>query len=446
MTSAIEAGAKALGIRLHPHQLELGTLLDEGCEITAIQWPRRAGKTTSVWAWMLGKAITSPGTLIAVTAQTRMKARARWAEVAAPLERATSGDPHIRYSIGSEQFEWVNGSRLWVVPPKPEAFRSDAADIVYVDEPQELDPDRSDELEQAVMPLLDTREPGQVVLSGTPGFARAGWFWRALQDAAADEPGLRASVYAALEGDDTADHDVWKRVHPGIGTLTTLEKMISRHRGFVRKGDTQKWDMEYMGLWPGSTDRRALPEAGWLAGAQQEFMDRPERFGLAYDVSPDGTKASLVAAWRDSDDRPVVELIAHGTAEQIGRKALEVYRSRKMKPTYDQMGYNLEVAEKLLRARPKPSLNPLTMKDMFTAAATLSKAVKTGELIHFDQPDMNAAAEATAWRNVGDNGQLFGRRASSGDITATVAASEALLAYDRMPAARVVRIQTRLTA
>lgn len=442
--STIETGARALGIGLHPHQLQLGAMLDEGVEVTAIQWPRRAGKTTSVWAWLIGYAMENPDTLIASTAQSRIKARARWSEFAGLLRKG-SECPHVRESIGSEQFEWSNGSRLWIVPPKPGAFRSDAADVVYVDEPQELHPDASVELEQAVMPMLDTREPGQVILSGTPGFIRAGWFWDALEAGRAGEPGHMASIYAAADFDDVDDEAVWLRIHKGIGTLTTLQKMRARHAGFARK-DPQKWAMEYMGIWPGSKDGRALSAEDWEACGLDDFAERPERFALSFDVSPDGSRASLLATWRDDDEVVWWELLAHGDTRTIGREALRLSRKYRVPIAYDAIGANLEVAEALQRARPAPKLMPMTMRDMMTGAAMTDKLVKRRELRHARQPTLDEAAEGVAWRDVGDNGRLFGRRASAGDVSSIVAGSAGIVAFDRMPKRATLRTVTRVAS
>lgn len=444
MSSAIEVGAEAMRIRLHPYQVELGRMLDGGVETNVIQWPRRMGKTTSVWCWMIGKAIETPGFLVITTAQTRDKARLRWLDAAALLRKGPHC-PNIRESNGSERFTWSNDSQLWIVAPKPEAFRSEAADVVYVDEPQELDPEESNDLEQGIMPLLDTRAEGQVILSGTPGDVRAGWFWDSLRHGEASTPGFAMSLHAAAEEDDVNDEAVWQRVHLGIGALTTLDKMRSRHA----KMSERQWSMEYMGIWPGSSDNRAISEAHWTAAAVEDDEDWPQiplRFGLCYDVSPDGSTAALVAAWRDEDGVAYGELLEYGDTHTIGRESLRIGRKFKAAIGYDQIGANLEVAEALSRARPKPKATPLGMRDMMAGAAVLSKLIKTGGFKHRCQPDLDAAAEGVAWRAVGDSGRLFGRRASAGDVTPIVALSGALLLFDRLPVAQETRIVTRVSA
>lgn len=445
----MNAGAALLGFDTKPHQHETGLLLDEGIETNAIQHPRRMGKTTSVWEWMLGRCQLEDDTLILTTAQSGIKARDRFMSVVRMLERVRApGCPKIYRGAGHEALEWPNGSRLWVVPPDADAALGDAADVIYVDEPQALDPVKSLDFEQAVMPLMDTRENGQVVLTGTPGKIRAGWYWQALQAGLDGRTGIvvgrggaghAVSVYAAQPGDDWGDERVWRRVHQGIGTLTTIEKIRARYEKYAAAGELMRFAMEYLGVWPGQDENRVINADEWAAGAG-EFADKPRRFGLAFDVTPDSSTATLMAGWRDEEAGLAhIEMLMHGDPTSIGREALRLERVHRVPIAYDAIGANLEVAEKLARARPKPKTTPLTMKDVMTAEAGLMSEIRITKdhpavtLRHPDQPALNEAAEAVAWRNIGDSGQMFGRRASGGDITPIVAGANALLAFDRLP-------------
>jgi hypothetical protein len=451
-SARVTAGAKLLGVEMHPHQHELGTLLDQGEEENAIQWPRRAGKTTDVWAWLLGRCAIEDGTQIVTTAQSGIKARDRFMSIARMLESVRAPhSPFIYRGAGHESFDFANGSRLWVTPPKAGSALGDAADVIYVDEAQALDPAESLDFEQAVLPLMDTRPGAQTVLSGTPGKVRAGWYWNELQTGLAGRtgivkgclvPGHAVSVYAAQPGDDWSDERVWRRVHPGIGTLTTIEKIRARYEKFKAADELLRFAMEYLGVWPGTDDTRAIDADDWAAGSG-DFAEKPDRFGLAYDVDPLGVHASLVAAWRDAAGFPHLELLLHADPRLIGREALRVSRAHRVPIGYDDLGQNLDVAEGLNRARPKPKLQPLKLRDIVTAQSALIGHLRERELRHPDQPVLNAAAEAAAWRTVGDSGQLFGRRVSTGDITPIVAGANALLVFDRMPKRASVRIVTR---
>jgi phage terminase large subunit-like protein len=450
----IETGSRLLGVSLKPHQHELGELLDAGEETNAVLWPRRMGKTTAVWCWTLGVALEEDDSEILTTAQSGVKARDRFMKMARVLDRRKpENGPRIYRGAGHEAFEFDNGSRLWVCAPKPESVRGDGVRVALVDEPQELDAEESLDLQQALMPLFDTIDGGQLVLLGTPGASRAGWFWNELEAGAAGNtgivhgrfaPGRAVSIYAAEDGDDWEDEAVWLRVHLGISSgMTSIEKMRARRAGFKT---AQQWAMEYLGVWPGSSDKRAISDELWEAGRLEKWPEKPARFGLAFDVAWDSRSAALVAAWRDAEDRAYVELLKWGTPREVGQEALRVAIKYRLAVAYDAIGANLQVAEGLHRAKPAAKTTPLTMKDMVTGASGLMSELREGNLFHSDQPPMDEAVEAAAWRSIGDSGQLFGRRASAGEVSAVVAGSAALLAFDRLPVAAPIQIRTRRSA
>lgn len=435
--TTIETGAKMLRMDLHPHQIALGDMLDARIETTAICWPRRAGKTTSTWAWMLGRCETVPDQQWITTAQKGTKARDRFMAVARTLERfypQDDGGPRIFRGAGHEALEWKNGSRLSVVAPKGEAFRGDGANV-YVDEPQELAPAVSEDLRQGALPLLDTLEDGQIILSGTPGKIRAGWFWDALEAGRRGAPGYALSEYAAPEHADPEDEEVWKATHPGIGTLTTLEKMRARREGM----SLHQWTMEYLGWWPPDLSTTALDLEAW-ARSEVPVVARPDRPGLAFDVAPDGSSAALMAGWRDEGVAYLGVLDhRHGTS-WLPRAAADVASRLRVPVRYDAIGANHGVAAELGRMR-GVTLVSSTVRDAMGAAQRLASDIAEGRLRHFGQSSLTAAAEGAAWRQT-EGGRLFARKASAQDVCPLVAGSLALWQFDQTPARQPVRIVT----
>jgi len=434
--SAIEVGAPMLRFDLHPHQVALGDLLDAGHETTAISWPRRAGKTTAVWSWILGRCETVPDSQWIVTAQTGVKARDRFMAVARSLERfypVENGGPRIFRGAGHEAIEWSNGSRLTAVAPKPESFRGDGA-CVYVDEPQEFTPAQSEDLRQGVMPLLDTLDGGQVILSGTPGKVRAGWFWSALEAGRNGAPGYGLSEHAAPEHADVEDEAVWIATHPGIGTLTTLPKMRARRAGL----SVPQWSMEYLGMWPPDSGTSAIDQVAWRAGATP-VLPRPERFGVAFDVAPDGSSAAVVGAWRDGDGVAHIGVLEHRQGTAWLPKSVHTLATKYRVPVrYDAIGANHGPAAEISKLR-GVRLVASTAKDAQGAAQRLVSDLSEGRLRHFDQVSLNAAAEGAAWRQT-EGGRYFARKASANDVCPLVAASLALWQFDSEPD----RVPTRI--
>lgn len=416
-----------MNITLHPHQIALGELLDSGVETTAVCWPRRAGKTTTTWAWILGRCQTVEGTQWVTTAQTGIKARDRFMATARLLDRyfpEESGGPHVYRGAGHEALEFQNGSRLVVVAPKGEAFRGEGASV-YVDEPQEFDKVRSDELRQAVYPLLDTLDGGQIILSGTAGSSRVGWFWEALESGRRGEPSYALSEYAAPDHADPDDEDVWRATHPGIGTLTTMDKMRARRAGL----SLPMWSQEYLGIWPPDLSTSAISMAAWTEATVPQ-SELPDRFGLAFDVSPDSSSAAVCAAWRDDDGVAHVGVLEHRAGVSWLPKLVAAIAKKHRVPAirYDGIGANHGPASEA--AREGVRVVSSSPKDAQAATQRIVANLEDGALRHFGQSSLNMAAEGAAWRQ-SEGGRYFARKASANDISPLMAAALALYQFDQ---------------
>lgn len=409
-----ERGAEILGFTLKPHQVELTDRLSEQNETNAICWPRRAGKTESIWAYLVGRMDLDPFTNVIFTAQTGSKARDRFFDHTRRIERTypqEEGGPKILHGAYASM-EFANGSRMWTATPVEDAARGDAASIIFIDEAQSFDPGPSYALRAGWTPILDTVPDGMVILAGTPGRARAGWFWDALEAGRRGDAGHYASVYAAEDDDDPDDEEVWQRVHPGIGTLTTLEKMRARRAEL----DDATWMTEYLGVWPLAAFSSAIDGEAW--SLCQEPLNAPrDRFVLAMDVSPDSGRASLVAAWKTPDDVTHVALQAQrpGTAWLPAEVARILTKYPRAELVYDAIGANIEPAQVVQRnTRVAKRVHPVAWKDIEAGQAHLVKRINTHTLRHPDQPGLNNAAEAVNWKKHAEKGRAFGWAVSGG--------------------------------
>ena len=449
--SAIDVGARLLGV---DETFEQGYNLARVCEAkdsfglpvyptVAVLMPRRSTKTTSIWCLLLGRCATIPGYRVVTTAQDGTRAGNKMREMMRELEAhgfEDSGTGTLRWSNGRERIEFANGSVVWVVPPNSGAFRSEAADLMLFDESGELDADKSADLLAGALPLMDTRPMGQVIIAGTPAEDRVGLLWDTLQEARTGEEESTGIVDYSIRDDEEAvyedehgklqvDEEILSRVHPGIGTLTSLAKIKSR----LNKMGRLMFEREYLCRFPFDSTTHALNLAHWEAGASEMF-ERPERVGIAYDVPQDGASGALVAVWRDRMHRPVVEVLAFdkGTA-WLPRAVQQAHNKHKRYAVaYDNIGPNVDVATSVAMLRPKPRLNSLGTKEIMAAAQRFSEAVNANGVVHFDQPDLNAAVENAGWRDVLRSGRAFGKRDQKGaPINCLVAASLALWAYDQ---------------
>lgn len=419
--------------------------------------PRRATKTTSIWNVILGRCRQHPGHKVAVTAQDGLRARNRMREVMRALQaRDFEGDKNpanrlgkLRWSNGEEAIEYDNGSRIWVVPPEAGAFRGEAADTMFFDEAGELSLQRSEDLVAGALPLMDTRPMGQVIIAGTPAKTRAGLLWSTLEAGRAGDKSIGVVDYSIKDtepsviypddgGPAVLNEKVLRRVHPGIGTLTTLKKMRDR----FAKMDLATFEREYLCRFPLTDTSSALDIEQWEAAAAEALPPRPDRVGLAFDVAPDSTAAALVAAWRDDDGVAHLEVLAYrpGTS-WLPAAAREAHRKHRTPIAHDTIGANTDPADQMHRQR--VGLAPQNLRAMQGAASRFVTELDEGRLRHYRQPDLDRAVEGAAWRTVGEGGRLFGRKASTHEVSPLVAASVALWQFDTMGRRSTPRITTR---
>lgn len=437
-----------LGMPLKPQGRQVARLLEtrKGKRFryskAVVQMPRRAAKTTSIWSTIIGRCDTIPGYQVVITAQDGTRASSIMVGFMEILRSNGFEDVHgnrLLWSAGNQKIKYANGSVMWVVPPKPGAFRSASADCILFEEAGELDPETSGILMAAALPLMDTRPNPQVIITGTPSEGRAGMLWDALENGRAAKPGWGILDYSIRDdetlgivdedGNTTLDEELLKRVHPGIGTLTTMKTM--RERFAVMQ--LPMFEREYAGRFGFDNTTHAIDPAVW-ADAAVPVMDRPERVGIAYDCAIDGSSSTLAYAWRDAAGVAYVEVVEHraGTTwlPSVAHRALQKYRGVPI--AYDQIGANLDPGTALSRFKPSPKVDRINMKDLLGASQRFVALLHDGNLKHFGQTDLDAAVENAAWREIQHSGRAFGSKNRSGAaINPLVACSLALWSYDR---------------
>jgi len=422
----------------------LGRALVPARNKAAIQAPRRCGKTTAIWSVLVGRCETIPGYQVITTAQSGKRARARLMKVADILER----QPHIKVGrgVGNEHITWLEtGSRIEMFPPVPGAFRGEGKDAVLIDEAQEIeDEDGADELLQAIMPLFDTQPLAQLIVAGTAGEHREGMLWQALQRGLAGEWGI--VNYALPDGSDVADEKNWLTVHPGIGTLTTLAVIRERWRDLKGETDPTHFGREYCGMWPTAEQVRLIPEQAWeacYAGAGRQARPEAGQAVIGYDVAPNDSAASIVCAWRDEHGNGRLKVLDHGPGHTWMPERLRKMSAKLRAPiAYDAIGPNVAVAEQLLRKAPRPKLVATNVRQMQAGCTQLLAEIKDHTIRHEGEAPLDEAVAAAARRSIGEGGWVFGRRASTGDISALIAATAALRAVDELPSGAKPTIRT----
>ena len=416
--------------------------------------PRRASKTTAIWAVLLGRCIRRAGYQVVTTAQTGLKARERFLQVARVMMRYNVGDYRVLRGAGQEAIEWNNGSRLWVVPPLGDAFPGDGAHVVMFDEAQVHTPAATSDLLGGALALMDTVPDSQLIVTGTAGKARAGMLWDYLELGRRGAAGIveyaapdtapivvdvksragrrlvKAGAPLTPDGRSVLNEPVLVAAHPGIGTLTTLDTVRERFKVLP----LLRFQREYAGQWPFDVTARAIDPADWRAARVEGFPPMPDRFALAYDIAPDQSTAALVAAWRDDAGTAWWEVLHHEAGDAWLPKAIFAVTRAHVgtRVGFDNVhAGNVAVADRLTReARPKPHLVALSTREITSAAAQVAQDLTTRRLRFKDHPGLNEAADVATRRHIGDASWAWGRRRSNGDISTLVAATNALKVYD----------------
>lgn len=445
-------GAQLQGLPLLPQGEEISAVLNARDPKGALLYdqvvvlvPRRAAKTTSIWSEIIGRCASIPRTRVYFTAQDGQRAREILRDDIMENLRTQRfeqrGLGRFMIGNGSESIHFANKSLIRALPPKPSIFRSKAAHVIYLDEAGEYDPELGRAIVAAALPLMDTLPDSQMIISGTPSLAREGLLWAKLQ-AGIDNQNPRnrhIGVLAyAIKDDETlvtqlpdgeleVNAKLLRRVHPGIGTLTTLAKIVSRADDLT----ATDFEAEYGCRFPFTDGTSAIDPADWKAcSAGPALPARPARVGVAFDVEPDDSCAAIVAAWRDDAGRPHIEVMAERPgSDWLPNQVRLAATKHRCAPAFDQIGANLDPAEALTRLRTRT--NPLALRWMQAATSRLRREISTRQLLHYDQQPLTDAALGAVLRSVGEGGRLFGRKASEAPVCTLVAAAAALWDFDQ---------------
>ncbi|WP_419707668.1 hypothetical protein [Promicromonospora sp. NFX87] len=458
---------------LFPQVLNIGRVLGardpEGGSLyktVVVEVGRRGVKSTSIMATLIGRAMNRPGYKAVITAQSGTIASSIVLEHGEMLEnngyagykRRTSddidGDGTMRLlrNGGRERIEFSNKSVIWCVPPTAAAVRSKAADDIWIDEGGEHDSEKGQAFLDGVRPLMDTRgELAQLILSGTPGIARVGMFWDALEsvrkgedpdDGVVDysvsdvEAGeLTAKPWEELSDEEQeAERELWRRVHPGPTSVKSDGSTLTSIRTLEKRRKKMPWPQfarEYLCIWPADSHTKAVDMGAWAA-AEQPAPELPTKYAVAYDVAPDGSAAAVCAAWRDDDGNAWLEVLQYAAGTDWLPGFAKGIRDSGYRHAFafDGIGANHEPANRMEALKPRVKTKSMTFKfDMMPSQAGFIRELNAGRVRHSGQASLTTALDGAVWRNL-DGGRLWGRKASTNDIAPAVAAAEALHYYD----------------
>ena len=465
-------GAELMGFLGNPDELKsqqylIADVLASDRDAFAIQMPRRASKTTTIFLVLLGRCALRPNYQVTFSAQSGVASTRRFREWANRLDRITPPpyeDPFNRPRTRSRQatlfgdeaifgedrgfrilrgaanqrIEFDNGSSFIVLKPEAEAYRGEAADCSWLDEAQEIDPLEGEDLLAAILPLQDTKPGASLIISGTAGEARTGIFWDYLERGRGGDTSIGIVDFAAPEDTDweiVEDEDrameLLKTCHPGIGTLTTIDKMIKNYRSMAKP----QWAREYLSMWPETFGTTAVPPEQWDAARLQTKKQKPPRIAFGLAIKPGGATSAIVAAWRDKQNVAHVEVVEHrqGTSWLPKRMQELTTKYRGSTIAYDDIGEGKATAVECAPLQPKVKLRMQTYRETAAGCIQFLRELDRGSIKHFDQVGLNEAVVRAGKREIrGDHGMWLWTTMQPGDdITCLDAATRALRNWDQ---------------
>lgn len=459
------AGAQAMGLvgrrkALQPQQLLQADVLNLGRKFTDILQPRRATKTSGILAWTIGQCLSHEDVSAAFTICTTGKAtRQKFIkEVVPPIERVWPYEDDrpmkILRGAGAEMLKFHNGSFLSFVPFNGDSFRSDAFDIIILDESQDPEPEDVEDVLAAIMPTLDTRPGAQLVRAGTAGEWREGnMLYDALVAGLAEPERHAILAYCAPLSEDPAvphfaadvdlealasDWDVVealvRKSHPGVASaLTPIDAVHDNWKTLKRR----KFAHEYLGVFGKAVSTAFINWDDWAAGLEAgELPEPPKHFRYALRVDTEHRAWCIVAAWRDDEGRACGAVLGSGPgingAYEECRRLFLKYR---LPVAFDAgTAANTSVTDRFDRTRPKTKTHPMTWAEVSTAHMTLWSEIKRRNVIHWGHEGMDQAVRDTVKRGTKDSKRwAFGRANDDAVIVFLEAFAEALKAYDEAP-------------
>jgi phage terminase large subunit-like protein len=372
---------------------------------------------------------------------------------AAPL-LGEEGTAACRYTLsrraGTEGVAWkATGGTFYAFPPNRDAMHSKQSDKTFVDEAWAFDAEQGAELRQAIRATFNTRPGAQLWVVSAAGDANSAYLDEYLARARllVNDPTSRICLvdYGLRDDEDPEDLDVILRRHPAYGYTITRQAIEAARVDFAN--DPGGWARAYANI-PTKARDSLWPDNVWTE-CGEGLVPVPERYGVAFDVTPMGDTAAVAAAWRDHRHHAIgqlVETFVDGNLRELPELLIQLGSSRRAPIDYDPrspgvLGVVDAVAKQLAepenrRLRDLVELRAVPVANYAAACVQLSKAVFAREFHHGHQAELTEATQNATTSSAMDGGFCWARKKSTGSIAELVAVTLAVRAFDTLPAPR----------
>lgn len=327
----------------------------------------------------------------------------------------------VRQTNGQEAIVLRNGGTIEFGARSKNAQRGNTADVLVVDEAQEM----SEEAVEALLPAISSAPLGnpQQIWTGTPPGPKAnGDIFSRIRADGLEGKDRRLSWHEwSCEADaDLDDFGSWAQSNPALGIRLQWDVAASERGTLTDDG----FSRERLGMWDEASTNRVIDVTTWQLCADE--LSRPsERFSLAVDVSPDRSVASVALGGQRLDGKWHVEVDEqrNGVGWLSAYVAERCERNDIRAVVIDGASPAASIIDDLQSRKIK--VTTTGSREMAQACGTFYDGTMESWLRHIDQPQLNTALGVARKRPLGD-AWAWNRKNATSDITPLVACTLAL--------------------
>lgn len=407
------------GVEFYPsqkHEMDLFLAVgDDGraaCKSISVSKPRQNGKSYAARHYAIWAAAVE-GKRVLYTAHHGVTTREMFKIVrnfveGTPDFAAELSSEGVKRAQGSEGVYFEGGGCVEFATRTNALARGKTYDVIIIDEAQELTDEQADALTPTTI-ASESGDPQKIYLGTPPNVKCPGTVFRRLHREA-HEGGLESAwwlEWAAAEVGDKYDVDRWYECCPAMGYRIREDVMLDAADGATDDGFAR----EYLGWWSSEAVEveRVISDADWQACRTED----PPADGLlcaGVKFAPDGSRVALAVCLRPEMGLPYVEVVKQASTSRGTRWLAEwiLARADKLASVCIDGKRGERTVQMLNDERfPRASLRVPGSADVAKACAMLVDAVEAGEVEHYGQPDLDAAATKCTKRRIGADGFGF---------------------------------------
>jgi hypothetical protein len=348
----------------------------------------------------------------------------------------------VRKAAGSERLVFANGSMFRVFAPVATSLHGYTPPLVMLDEAFAHDETAGDDLMGAIGPAQVTIPRRQLWIVSTKGTAASVFLHRWIEAGRAGAEGVALLEWAAPDGVDIYDPEVWPTFHPGMVQLPGRPQLVTAEalRDEAERLPRSEFERAY-GNRETRTASHLIPAEAWdrLAEHHPDQLGRPQEPPASWDgavgawsVMPGGTAAAVVVAWRDdtgthvrvAKSGPGVSWVADAIAQlrTAGVRRWVCVRQSPARELWRELG-----------GSPPSWVTALDGNQYADAWGGLLRHLAERTLMHDGSEPLAIGAANVATRPMGDS-SAPSLRNSAGDVSALVALVVAVYGLEHAPA------------